>query len=321
MPVESASRVAPRMKGGLETRLGGWPSASAFAAPVQNVSVTEWQGALLEELRLPLTRQSPAWPGEPIPATFIRPPGPGPFPAVLYIHAHGGVYEIGRSELLDGRPMLASGAYAAPLLAQGLAVLAIDLPCFGERRHWTESALAKRLLWQGDTLFGVMLRELAAALDHLMARPDIDASRIAAMGGSMGATLAWWLAALDERVRAVVDICCLADLMTLIEGGGHDRHGIYMTVPGLLPEHPTASIAARIAPRPHLVCIGALDPLTPPLAVERVLVPLRAAYTAQGADSALEVLIEPASGHVETPAMRRTVLAFLAAQLAGTQPA
>jgi dipeptidyl aminopeptidase/acylaminoacyl peptidase len=49
-----------------------------------------------------------------------------------------------------------------------------------------------------------MLGDLAAGLDALAADPDVDAgTRIGAMGLSMGATHAYWLAALDDRVAAV----------------------------------------------------------------------------------------------------------------------
>ena len=38
-------------------------------------------------------------------------------------------------------------------------------------------------------------------LDYLAARPEVDAARLGTLGLSMGSTMAWWLAALDERVR------------------------------------------------------------------------------------------------------------------------
>lgn len=257
------------------------------------------------------TRVTATQPNEPISALFIRPQSAGPYPAVLYIHAHGHRYAIGAEELLDGRPALPCGAYAPDLAASGMAALCLDLPCFGARQHHSESALAKRLLWQGDTLFGVMLRELAGALDYLATRADVDATRIGALGLSMGATLAWWLAALDERVRAVAELCCLAEMARLIERGAHDLHGLYLTVPGLAAHHTTQDIAALIAPRPHLCAIGRLDPLTPEAAVDPLLDHLRGVYSAMGAADAFETVIEHDSGHVETPKMRRAVLTFL----------
>lgn len=206
------------------------------------------------------------------------------------------------------------GAYGPALARRGIASLCIDLPCFGERAC-SESSLAKKLLWHGDTLFGMMLRELAGALDYLCVREDIAADRIATLGLSMGATTAWWLAALDERVCAVAELCCFADLATLIARDGHDLHGIYMTVPGLVQRFSTADIARLIVPRPHLCTIGECDPLTPSQAVSKVTSELAQRYVEAGRPHAWQLLVEKNSGHVETKRMREAVLAFLAAEL------
>ena len=293
----------------LQEKIGGWPTPTAPKASLLNVRAMG--GFVCEELSLQPTRATAAWPGEPIPALLTRPAVAGPYPAVLYIHAHGGHYGIGCKELIDGREALPEGPYAAPLADQGVAALCIDLPCFGARQAWRENDVAKQLLWRGDTLFGAMLRELATALDYLMSRPDIDGTRLAALGLSMGSTLAWWLAALDKRIAAVAELCCLADLSTLIDQDAHGRHGLYMMVPGLARDHATAEIAGLIAPRPHLACIGAKDLLTPKLAVDRVIEPLAEIYADLGSREAFETLIEPDSGHVETARMRRAVLDFL----------
>lgn len=231
--------------------------------------------------------------------------------AVLYCHAHGNRYDIGASELIAGRPALVAPPYAQALAAAGIVALCIDLPCFGERTGETESALAKRHLWHGDTLFGAMLRDLSGALTLLRRIEGVAPDRIAAFGISMGATLAFWLGALDARVRAAAHLCCFADLAALVARGAHDLHGIYMTVPGLLPAFTTGEIAGLMAPRPQLIGVGLEDPLTPPQAVERAVADVQAAYARAGAAGALEILISPATGHVETPHMRSAVLAFL----------
>ena len=74
------------------------------------------------------------------------------------------------------------------------------MPTFGERADVTESAAAKAALWHGGTLFGQMLGELAASLTWLASRADVDADRIGMTGISMGATLTYFLAAIDSRV-------------------------------------------------------------------------------------------------------------------------
>ncbi len=185
------------------------------------------------------------------------------------------------------------------------------MPTFGDDAHEKEDALSKALLWQGKTLMGEMLADLIAGFDHLAARADVDPARIAAFGLSMGATHAWMLAAIEPRIARVAHLCCFADLAGLMRTGAHDLHGHYMTIPGLLAHTSFGRIAGMVAPRPQLVCTGDRDPLTPPDAVAVALAECRVAYRAAGAEQALATLAEPDTGHVETPAMRAAVLAFL----------
>lgn len=303
---------AEAKRAALERRLGNsWRARSAPRVLQRRVSLVD--GFQREDLLLDLGG------GEGIPAILTRPLSiAGPIPSVLYCHAHGNRYETGCIELTEGRPALQQPAYAAPLAALCMAALSLDMPCFGGRRRETESARAKRLLWRGGTLFGEMLSDLAGGLDFLAMRDDIDAQRVGALGLSMGATLAFWLAALDGRVRALAQLCVLADLDSLIEADAHDLHGHYMTVPGLLPGFPAGEIAGLAAPRPQFVGLGALDPLTPEPARSLSLEQLRLAYEKEGGGEQLTVHLEHGSGHAETVGMRRAVLEFFGKALNGT---
>lgn len=236
----------------------------------------------------------------------------GRLPAILYGHSHGGLYYIGADELLDGREYLLDPP--GPAFARaGYVTLCIDMPVFGTRATVSEAYASKALLWYGKGLFGQMLCDHSAALTYLASRPDVDAARIGAFGISMGCTLSYWLAAMDERIAAVAHLCCFADLRTMIDLGAHDGHGVYLIVPGLLNEADAGAIGALVAPRPQLICIGEADALTPPLAVERALAETRAAYAA--APERLELVSEPGVGHRETARMRAATLDFFARTL------
>ena len=67
-----------------------------------------------------------------------------------------------------------------------------------------------------------MVYDSIKAIDYLLTRPDVDGSRIATLGISMGSTMAWWVAALDPRVKVCIDICCLTDF----EGSSSKQGGL-----------------------------------------------------------------------------------------------
>lgn len=240
---------------------------------------------------------------------FLTPDGPGPHPAVMYCHAHGGRYDLGARELTEGARWL-TAPYAPDLLRAGFAVLCIDMPGFGARQgDGTESALAKAGMWQGRPLFGQMVALQLQALAWLRRQPLIAAGQIVTLGTSMGAALAMWVAALDTRVRACAQLCILANIAPLIASGAHDRHGPYLTVPGLLGLADMGEIAGLIAPRPQFIGLGANDPFTPPQARDPALQQVRQAYT--DLPDALTVHIDADAAHGETRTMRRAVLDFL----------
>jgi cephalosporin-C deacetylase-like acetyl esterase len=232
----------------------------------------------------------------------------GKAPCMLYCHAHFGTYEIGKDELLHGRPVMP--AYAPVYAEKGILTLAIDSWCFGERKGNTEMDAFKKMLWEGKTLFGMMLWDEMKALDYLLSRPEADPKRVGVFGLSMGATKAWWLAALDTRITTCLDLCCMTDFEELIKANNLKGHGIYYYVPALLKYFDTKTINELIVPRPHVSLNGRLDDLTPPKGVEKIrdyLLPLYAKY-GKAEDCRIELFDCP---HEELPEMREIVVGWL----------
>jgi dienelactone hydrolase len=232
-----------------------------------------------------------------------------PLPAILYGHAHGGRYDIGAAELVEGRSQLLSPL--GPVFAEaGYVTLAVDMPTFGSRSLVTEAAATKAAIWYGRSLFGDMLSNQAAAFTYLASRSDVDARRIGTFGLSMGSMLSYWLAAVEPRIAATAHLCCFADFASMVESGAHDGHGVYLLVPGLLAETSTGAIAGMVAPRPQLICVGSEDKLTPPAAVDLAWNEASRAYAKTKNPKGISILRVPGVGHEETREMRQAVLKF-----------
>ncbi len=269
------------------------------------IKVEEREGYILETLVLDLNGL------EPVPAYFARPQGEvSHLPAVLYNHAHGGQWEIGKREFIEGRDALQAPPYAKVLTDLGYCGLCIDAWNFGERLGRSESELFKEMLWKGQVLWGMMVYDSLRAVDYLISRPEVDPSRLATLGLSMGSTMAWWLAALDERIKVCVDICCLTDFEELIKSRGLDGHGIYYYVPRLLKHFSTAEINALIAPRAHLALAGNYDRLTPPAGLDKIDAALRRVYAEYGVPERWR-LLRYETGHYETAHGRAAIIDFL----------
>ena len=278
-----------------------WPAARAVGSAATD-------GQVVEEIRL--TTQA----GDD--SRHALPPGRAPAPSPPFSTAMpmAIVATSAAGNLLDGRPALQDPAYGPLLAARGyLVVLCIDVAGFGERQAGRRGRRARQggLVARADAVRRHAGGSFGTALDYLCGRPDVDSARIGTLGISMGATHAYWLAALDKRIAAAAHLCVFSNIAGLIEAGEHDLHGIYMTVPGLLKYCDMGDVAALVAPRPQLVGVGATDPLTPPGALEPALATLRDAYAEAELSDRLTILVSPDTGHVETAEMRNAVLAFL----------
>jgi hypothetical protein len=274
----------------------------------------EHDGYTLERLVLDLNGV------EPVPALLLVPHKRQPkAPGLLYIHWHGGMYDLGKEQLLKG--VDAQPAYAPVCAEKGLVTLAIDSWCFGERKHVAnggegEQDAFKLMLWRGQVLYGMMMFDEFRAMDYLASRPEVDTARLGAIGMSMGSTKAWWLAALDPRVKVCMDVCCLTDYEELIRTHGLKEHGIYYYVPSLLKHFQTADINELIVPRARLSVNGRRDPLTPPDGVEKVRDHVLPLYRKYGKESDCRIELFDCA-HVELPEMRKLILEWMDRELVG----
>lgn len=252
---------------------------------------------------------------ETVPAYLAYPnTGQAPYPLVIFNHSHGGHFEVGKSELLKSSDYLQPESYLDTLVGLGYAVGSIDMWGFGERQGKKESELFKEFLLKGHTLWGLRLYDDQQFLTYLSGREEVDSKRIATMGMSMGAMMSWWLGALDERVKVVIDICGQAEYEALIDSRGLDHHNFYYYLPGILAHHSTADIQKLIAPRARLSLVGRNDSLCPPKGVAHLDRELKKEYLRfdQADNWRSQVLT---GGHQETKEMREAWKSFLREKL------
>ena len=263
--------------------------------------------------------------GARIPAVLLLPrTGRPPFPTVLYHHSHWGEYEVGLEEVFQPWPVRESPAVA--FARRGVAVMAVDAFAFGQRRGQgpdgpretgsrEEASLAKLFLWRGTSLWAMMVRDDQIALDYVAGRPEIDPRHIGATGMSMGSTRTWWLAALDDRIRAAVCVACLTRYQALVRHRALHKHGIYYFVPGMLRHFDTEAVVSLIAPRALLTLTGGRDPGSPLDGVRYLNRFCARVYALYGARERFGAVVYPRLAHAYTRAMWTRMLAWFDAHL------
>lgn len=226
---------------------------------------------------------------------FLCPHGPGPHPAILLLHEHGGSFETGWEKLCDlpasqeTRARLYEGrAPAQAFLEAGFAVLCLDAPGWG--RRWqgggeAQQALASNALGLGWSLAGLVAAEDVQAALWLAGQPGIDAARIGAFGFSWGGFRAWQVAALCAQVRAHASLswmACRADLMRpgapLLRG----QSAFWMLHPGLAHHADFPDLAGLCGAKPQFYRSGRGDPHMPEDSVARAWDRLAAIAAAAG---------------------------------------
>ncbi len=244
-------------------------------------------------------------------------------PGILYNHYHGGEYKQGKEEVISKAFKKLDFATGEALAREGYVILCIDAYAFGERRFQgpggkkeegsrTEASLFKLFLWQGRTLWGMMVRDDLLALNYLVSRPEVDPKRIAAMGMSMGSTRTWWAAALDERIKTAICVACLTRYQNLIAHGQVRQHGIYYYVPNMLKEKIDAeSVVGLVAPRPLLTLTGDRDAGSPVDGVRLINAFQEYLYKLYGKPENFRGVLYKGVGHEYTPEMWQKTLGWL----------
>jgi dienelactone hydrolase len=183
--------------------------------------------------------------------------GTGPVPCVLLLHGWSG----SKSNFWSDNNYIGGGNIRRALLKEGLAVLALDAQIHGDRISQNEFApvnpsgppgipprkgyFTQREIYVQTTI------DYRRALDYLKGRPEIDSSRMGALGYSMGGTQTFLLTGVEPRIKAAVACATPADL----------------AADSLIAPR---RFAPAIGSRPFLMVMGRNDEMCKPDEAERV---------------------------------------------------
>jgi dienelactone hydrolase len=240
-----------------------------------------------------------------------------PAPGVVLLHCHGGFYVWGKEKVVAGEnehPVLSEfkqrlyegRSIATELVRRGYVVITIDMFYWGERRmlleedppsyrepqrmsaediaafnrrsSQNEQLVARSLMTAGITWPGVMLWDDLRTLDYLASRREVDRQRLACVGLSVGGYRSFLLAALDQRIKAAVDVGWMTAFAPTIRRHVINTVGLTFHIPGLYRYLDFPDLAALVAPRSLLVINGSRDALFPADGVEKAFRKIEACY-------------------------------------------
>jgi dienelactone hydrolase len=233
----------------------------------------------------------------------------GRVPAIIGLHGHGSSKEHLMTDASHHQMI-------GPELARaGYVVVAIDGYFHGERvgkglggerdnKRMQEHSLFAYNLWMGRSLWGMMIRDVQCLIDYLQTRDEVDSDRIGITGMSMGCTLSWWTAAVDDRVACVVGVACFTRYSELLALGNTRKHAMYYFVPGVLKHFDTEAIYSLIAPRPMLQLSGDEDGGAPLAGIETLERKLGHVYSLYDKRENFRSVVYRHTGHEYLPEMR-----------------
>lgn len=266
-------------------------------------------------------------------AYVLVPDGKGPFPAVNLLHDHGAHLYIGKEKMI--RPFdddslviadadkwvadLYEGQFLGDYLARhGYVVFSTDAPMWGERGRKEGvdrnkyDIIAGNMMMYGRDLSAFMTYDDIASTDFLATLPEVDPSRIACAGCSMGAYRAWMLAALSDKIAASAAVCWMVttDVQMTWKYGRKENGGFANCIPALRQYLDYPHIASLACPKPALFINGTQDKLFKVPGVEKAFKIMHDVWDSQKAGQNLETELWPIPHSCGVKAQQRVLEFF-----------
>jgi dienelactone hydrolase len=252
-----------------------------------------------------------------------------PAPGIVALHDHGAFYLWGKEKLveLEGehpaitkfkQQYYGGKSIATEMARRGYVVIVIDMFYWGERRmlldkdpaDWrdrpkditteriaafnqrsgqSEALVGRTIYAAGFTWPGVMFWDDIRTLDYLASRPEVDKNRLGCVGLSVGGLRSCHLAALDDRIKAVVVVGWMTSIPYQLKRHVVNTIGHTKVVPGLYRYLDYPDVASLAAPSALLVINGSKDSLFDPDGVRAAFHKLTACYRKAGSPEKLSV--------------------------------
>jgi dienelactone hydrolase len=241
---------------------------------------------------------SPRGPGRATGRLFV-PEGAGPFAGLLLMHGLPG-----NAQQMTGEALL--------LARHGAVVVALDAPFArrgGSPVRFTEADSVEQVQ---------LMTDLQRAVDLLVARPDVDASRLGYMGISYGGAMGALFVGIERRLKTGILVVADGGLVTHYTGpedvgsafGGLTCAARRRWLESMIPIEPIKYVGFA-SPTPLLLQSGRQDNLVPPPDAERLHAAVRDPKTILWYDA----------GHGLTTEAARDRLSWLQQQLGMRTPA
>jgi dienelactone hydrolase len=272
------------MRAQLQRMLGldPWPERGPLKSVI--TGTVNGDGYIVEKLHFQSS------PGLYVTANFYRPKEvTQPLPAILYVCGHASMVTNGVS-LGNKTGYQHHGTWFA---RHGYVCLIIDTIQLGEIRGEHHGTYKFGRWWwpaRGYTPAGVEAWNGIRALDYLETRPEVDRTRIGVTGRSGGGAYSWWVAALDDRIKAAVPTAGITTLKNHVLDGCIEGHCDCMFMVNT-ERWDFDRVAALVAPRPLLIANTDKDSIFPLDGVMEVYNRVRALYRKLGKETNIGIQI------------------------------
>jgi dienelactone hydrolase len=285
--------------------------------------------------------------GKRVPTLILKTAGAsGRLPVAMMLHGTGGSKE-GMRDWLD------------EFARRGYLAVGIDARYHGEwipggakgSAQYNDAAIAAWKAKPGEKreypFWWDSTYDVIRAVDYLITRPDVDPARIGVLGVSMGGIQAYYAAAIDERIDAVVPLIAAQSMRWSLENNlwqgrantiaaAHKvaaadlgepavnqrvaRELWTKLLPGVLDEFDVPSIIRLVAPRPLLLLSTENDQNCPLPGAKLAFAEAESAYKNAGAADKLTIDVAPNARHQVVPAHRQLAHDWLDRQLKPSRP-